>query len=271
MKILSSVMEMASKAGCGCASMAIDLLLPAAQKAVSLAGLQATDIDLIVTLSLSPDRIAIDPSILGPRIGHPLQKLLQANNAYVFDLMDASVAKALHVTDIFAKEQGYKRVLFARTEFNAGLRADVGSKFSMADGAMACVIEPDGLSRFASVPVPGLNPMVIELNENIRALSEHKAFIRFHPNIGAANSFRVAASQAAFSLDPSQKEYLAEDWFTTEMGRKRETSATTGPFDLGMGFSSLTSKKHGSHLIAVSFDPFGPSAEAVDVFCGSLT
>ena len=271
MKILSSVMEMASKAGCGCASMAIDLLLPAAQKAMSLAGLRATDIDLIVTLSLSPDRIAIDPSILGPRIGHPLQKTLQANNAYVFDLMDASVAKALHITDMFSKEQGYKRVLFARTEFNAGLRADLESGFAMADGAMACVIEPDGLSRFASFPVPGLNPMVIELNENIRALSDHKAFIRFHPNIGDADSFRLAASQAAFSLNRSQSEYLAEDWFTTVVGRKRQTSGTTGPFDLGIGFSRLTPNEHGSHLTAVSFDPFGPSAEAVNVFCGSLT
>jgi len=250
--------------------MAIDLLLPAAQKAMRLADLRATDIDLIVTLSLSPDRIAIDPSILGPRIGHPLQKMLQANNAYVYDLMDASVAKAMHVTDIFAKEQRYKRVLFARTEFNAGLREDLGSRFAMADGAMACVIEPDGLSRFASFPVPGLNPMVIELNENIRAFSDHKASIRFYPNTSAANSFRLAASQAAISLDYSQKEYLAEDWFTTVVGQKPGTSTTTGPFDLGIAFSSLTSKEHGNYFTAVSFDPFGPSAEAVNLFCGSL-
>jgi hypothetical protein len=270
MKILSSAIELVSASGVGSAAMAIELLVPVAREAMEKAGLGSDDIDLIVTLSLSPDRVAIDPSIIGPRIGHPLQKVLKANNAYVFDLMDASVAKALHISDVFAKEQGYTRVLFARTEFNAGLRQDVDSRFAMADGAMACVIEPDGLSRFSSFPVSGLNPMVIELNEDIRALSDHKAFIRFHPNIDAVNSFRLAASQAAFSLDHSKMEYFAEDWFATVVGREREKRVTTGPFDLGIAFSNLTSKGHGKHVTAVSFDPFGPAAEAVNAFCGNL-
>jgi hypothetical protein len=250
--------------------MAIDYLLPAAQEAMQLAGLEAGAVDLIVTLSLSPDRLASNPSIIGPRIGHPLQKLLRANNAYVFDLMDASVAKALHVVDVFARQQGYRRVLFTRSEFNAGLRADLGSRFAMSDGAMACVIEPDGLSRFSSFPVFGVNPMVIELNEDIRSLSDHKAFIRFHPTIDAANSFRSAATQAALSLDHSKKEYLREDWFTTVVGGNWEQTVTTGPFDLGLAFSDLTSKGHGKCLTAVSFDPFGPAAEAVNAFYGNL-
>ena len=147
--------------------MAIDALLPAVHQVLGQAGLQAVEIDMIVSISVAPDHLALESNIIGPRIGHPLQKSLGAQRAYVFDLMDASVAKALHIADIFAFQQGYRHVLVVRAECSHGVRPDPDSGFTVPDGAMAMLCTPTGTSRWHSGALDGIAPLMLMLNPAI--------------------------------------------------------------------------------------------------------
>ena len=246
-------------------AMAIDALLPAVQQALDLAGLQAGEIDMIVTISVSPDHLAIAPDIIGPRIGHPLQMRLGAERAYVFDLMDASVAKALHVADIFGFRQGYKRVLFARAECGHGVLPDPDSGFAVADGAMAMVCEPSGASRFHSARMDGIAPLVMKLNEAIVDAADKKAFASFAPPPAIAQRYSDGAREGVAALNGDawdQARYLVEHW---DYGSGR---AHSGPFDTGLGLAGLLADGRSGPITLLSFDPFGPAADAVTVSYG---
>ncbi len=244
--------------------MAIDALLPAVHHALGQAGLQAADIDMIVTMSVSPDHLAIDPAIIGPRIGHPLQMRLAADRAYVFDLMDASVAKAMHVADIFGFQQGYRRVLFARAECGHGLRPDTGSGFTVPDGAMAMVCEPTGRSRFRSSRLEGMEPLMLMLNPSIAGAGDSKAHARFAPPASIGQRYSDAARESVAALNDEHFDsarYIVEHW---DFGAGREQS---GPFDTGLGLASLLASGIGD-VTLLSFDPFGPACDAVAVSYG---
>lgn len=137
-------------------TMAIDLLLPACQQALTMAGCGVEDIDLIISKSTSPSHIADDKSIVGPRVGHPLQRELGAYNAFVFDLLDADWGFALDVAHGFLHEFGFRRALLVHTECTQGLLPDKVSGFAVPDGAGALVVGPAPTSghgpRFRAVP-----------------------------------------------------------------------------------------------------------------------
>ncbi len=79
--------------------MLMQRLLPAVREALDEAAVKPEEIDLIVGLALSPDHLIENRDIMAPKIGHPLQKVLGANRAHVFDLTDSSLARALYVVD----------------------------------------------------------------------------------------------------------------------------------------------------------------------------
>jgi putative alkyl quinolone biosynthesis protein PqsB len=260
MRILSSAVNQPVHS-----DLAIDTLLPAVHQALAQAGLQAAEIDMIVTISVSPDHLAIDPAIIGPRIGHPLQMRLAAERAYVFDLMDASVAKALHVADIFGFRQGYRRVLFARAECGHGVRADTASGFAVADGAMAMVCEPTGNSRFHSGRIEGIAPLMLMLNDAIKSPADKKAFARFAPPADIAQRYSDAAREGVAALNGEafdRARYLVEHW---DFGAGRSLS---GPFDTGLGLAGMLADGRHGDVTLLSFDPFGPAADAVTVCYG---
>ncbi len=245
-------------------AMAIDSLRPAVDDAMRRAGVGPEDLDMIVTLSLSPNRLAIDCSIIGPRIGHPLQKQLGAANAYVFDLMDSSVAKALHVVDVFGHAQGYRRVLFLRVECGQDVRADMHSGFTIPDGAMALVCEPDGKSSFCSDTLSGIEPLMILMNTDVRNVEDKKGFIRFAPPEKLGAMYQAAAREGLTRLAGSGEErHVIEHW---DLPSRREPGATRhpgGPFDIGLALSELLGGTGSGALTAVSLDLFGPGADTV--------
>lgn len=249
-------------------NLAIDALLPVAQAALAGAGLAAGEIDLIATLSVSPDHLALEPCIIGPRIGHPLQKRLDAERAYVFDLMDASLAKALHVVDIFAAQQGYRRVLLVRAECGRGVRPDADSGFKVPDGAMALLCEPTGTSRWSSGTIDGVAPLMLMLNEPIRRAGDQTGHARFAPPADIAGRYAQAARARMAELhgaDWDRARYIVEHWDVGGTGG----ASGAGPFDCGLSLASLLAGGAGGALTLISFDPFGPAADAVTVSYGS--
>lgn len=72
-----------------------DYALKAARQALAKARCLPSELDLIVSLSVSPNRMADAAPIAGPRLAHPVQRDLRASNAAVFDLLDADWTLAL--------------------------------------------------------------------------------------------------------------------------------------------------------------------------------
>ncbi len=238
--------------------LALDRLLPLVNQVLAHSGLAAHDLDLITTVSVSPDRVAIDPAILGPRIGHPLQRAVGASRAYVFDMLDASVAKVLHAVDVFASRQGYEHVLVVRTEHCAGLDLQLGEHMHLPDGALALVCRPDGCNRLRSVPIDDLPPAITLADRVVGDALAVKATMRFDSPPDLAARHGDAARRAMAAL-PETGHAIVESWFSRD---------ADGPFSMATGLSSALARGYRGSVTAVSFDPFAPAADAVTLHCG---
>ncbi|MGZ2749737.1 hypothetical protein [Burkholderia stagnalis] len=138
-------------------SCANDYAIKAARQALRQAGCLPSELDLIVSLSISPSRMADSPSIAGPRLAHPVQRDLRARHAAVFDLLDADWTLALDLAQSHCKQLGYRRALVVRAEALADVEQVAASGF--ADGAGAIVLTPSGhdrayASRYADLESP---------------------------------------------------------------------------------------------------------------------
>ncbi|KVO97523.1 hypothetical protein WJ83_22240 [Burkholderia ubonensis] len=122
-----------------------DYAVNAARQALLQAGCLPSELDLIVSLSISPSRLADAPSIAGPRLAHPVQRDLRARHAVVFDLLDADWTLALDLAQSHCRQLGYRRALVVRAEALADVEQVATSGF--ADGAGAIVLTPSGHDR----------------------------------------------------------------------------------------------------------------------------
>ncbi|KWK81036.1 hypothetical protein WM16_00180 [Burkholderia ubonensis] len=122
-----------------------DYAVNAARQALLQAGCLPSELDLIVSLSISPSRLADAPSIAGPRLAHPVQRDLRARHAVVFDLLDADWTLALDLAQSHCRQLGYRRALVVRAEALADVEQAATSGF--ADGAGAIVLTPSGYDR----------------------------------------------------------------------------------------------------------------------------
>ena len=161
-------------------AVAMDYLASAVERVLDRAKWTSAELDLIVSLSWSPDHLVSDTRIMGPRIGHPLQKKIGASNAFVFDLMDASLAKALYVVNQFAVGQGLQRILVVRADIGQGLLPDPQSGFAIPDGAFALLLEPDARQQFSSIEIDaGFQPLRVDLNTQIVSAADAKGALCF--------------------------------------------------------------------------------------------
>ena len=138
-------------------SFASGYALGAARLAMDQAGCLPSELDLIVSLSISPSRIVDDPAIAGPRLAHPVQRDLRARHAVVFDLLDADWMLALDFAQSHCRWLGYRRALVVRAEALADVERACDSGF--ADGAGAIVLTAGSadrrhVSRYADVDAP---------------------------------------------------------------------------------------------------------------------
>ncbi|KVR07880.1 hypothetical protein WK11_08845 [Burkholderia ubonensis] len=122
-----------------------DYAVNAARQALLQAGCLPSELDLIVSLSISPSRLVDAPSIAGPRLAHPVQRDLRARHAVVFDLLDADWTLALDLAQSHCRQLGYRRALVVRAEALADVEQVATSGF--ADGAGAIVLTPSGHDR----------------------------------------------------------------------------------------------------------------------------
>ncbi len=181
--------------------MLMQRLLPAVREALDEAAVKPEEIDLIVGLALSPDHLIENRDIMAPKIGHPLQKVLGANRAHVFDLTDSSLARALYVVDTLASDQGYRNVLVVRGESSQGLEVDSESGFALADGALALLCRPTGKAAFrrgalGGDPAQEWLPLSIPLNTDIRQVGDVKGHLNLpaQPGLPGSGTRRIHPS-----------------------------------------------------------------------------
>lgn len=237
-------------------SVGMDFLKEAVDRALETAQYSAKEIDLIVSLSWSPDHMIEDPTIMGPRVGHPLQKLIGATGAFVFDMMDASLAKALHIINHFALMQSLNRVLLVRMDVGHGLSADQNSGFRIPDGAFALVLSPDPDAQFLRQDIAGhFQPLKVELKANIRSAQDIKAGFSFPYQTALDRSVEHAYAQLS-SRGDSARRHLCERWFS----EKSSSEKCLGPFELP--FQLDLERDPSESYLVVSFDPFNLSVEA---------
>ena len=89
----------------------------ACAKALKDANWKPEDVEMIIGFSISPSNISDDPNIVGPRIAHPIQRDLELNSAFVFDLMDCDWGFALDVANGFMEELDLDKVMIVRGEY----------------------------------------------------------------------------------------------------------------------------------------------------------
>ncbi|AHI68390.1 hypothetical protein [Burkholderia thailandensis] len=123
-----------------------DYALKAARLALSKARCLPSELDLIVSLSVSPNRMADAAPIAGPRLAHPVQRDLRASNAAVFDLLDADWTLALDLVQSHCRQLGYRRALVVKAEALADV--DGAEAGGYADGAGAIVLSPGRGDRY---------------------------------------------------------------------------------------------------------------------------
>ncbi|EPZ6086164.1 IS66 family transposase [Pseudomonas aeruginosa] len=192
---------------------------------------------------------------------HPLQKVLGANRAHVFDLTDSSLARALYVVDTLASDQGYRNVLVVRGESSQGLEVDSESGFALADGALALLCRPTGKAAFrrgalGGDPAQEWLPLSIPLNTDIRQVGDVKGHLNLPAQPGLPEAVRAGFTRLAG--DFPQLNWVREEWF----GQGRPDGRCLGPFELASQLRAAQRDRL-DELLLISFDPFGMVVEGV--------
>ena len=126
--------------------MSVEAATAAVSRALDQAKLKVEDIDILISKGVSPSHLAIDPAIMGPRVGHAVQKELKLPNAFVFDLMDADYTFAMDIAESFFSLHNMKYGLLIHTECSApGVWPCKETGFTLSDGASCMIIELDVL------------------------------------------------------------------------------------------------------------------------------
>jgi 3-Oxoacyl-[acyl-carrier-protein (ACP)] synthase III len=155
MKILGAGIALPRASSRDASACACDHAVKAARRALSNARCLASELDLIVSLSVSPSRIADAPRIVGPRLAHPVQRDLRATHAAVFDLVDADWTLALDFAQSHCRQLDYRRALVVRAEALADTEGSASS--GLSDGAGAIVLttnKKDSFAAYADIDAP---------------------------------------------------------------------------------------------------------------------
>ncbi|MFT6248642.1 MAG: putative alkyl quinolone biosynthesis protein PqsB [Cognaticolwellia sp.] len=246
-------------------SYALKYLVPCVDSILQQQQITAGDIDLIVSLSMSADHLVEELEIMGPRVGHPLQKSIGADNAFVFDLMDSSLSKAFYVINALAIAEEYKNILIIRSEIGLSSKTDLNSGFCLPDGVMAILAEVNSLQVFKNQNLPGnWWPLSLELETNIRSTEQEKVKFNYPVQQGLTEAINQQSDKLLSNPNFAMLPFAIESWLEPSSG---ETSCY-GPFELVRQIEKRLNESNETTFVAISFDPFGPSVEAVTLELG---
>lgn len=225
-------------------------------------GRKAEDIDLIVSLSLSPDHLVSNSCVMGPRVGHPLQRELGAENAFVFDAMDSSLAKTLYMVNTLSIAQGYCNVLIVRSENTVHLRACPETGFSIANGAAAMLLAPDPDQYFTSRSVSSASSMLrVDLNTHIKNAAAKKGAFKLAYQPELLDEINRDVDRVLSDPRMGVGEPCVESWLQASNNSKY----SLGPFEAFAQLSGAGDKESGKREVTAitSVDLFAMEVHGV--------
>lgn len=251
----------------------IDLVLNACDQVLSFANCRPDQIDLIISLSVSLSHFVENTKIVGPRITNPVQKELQADNAYVFDLLGSDWVFALDLAQTYGTQLGYKRVLIVRGECSAhSIAADADSGFDIADGAAAILLDlshetTDG-DGMRYIEHPHLTPASLLLAPNIFSMADKKGLLQFPYQASLVNDIQNSMLSLYQNANAVQS-VIYERWLPNFALDSTQITCpllpsinlnglNQAPFEIALGLQSLlnTQKANDTKALLLTFDPF---------------
>lgn len=256
----------------------IDLTLSACDQVLSFANCRPDEIDLIISLSVSVSHFVDNINLFGPRITNPVQKELQADNAYVFDLLDSDWVFALDVAQTYAMTMDYKRVLIVRGECSAhSIMPDSESGFDLADGASALLLDLTSESfddvGMRYIEFPHLIPAKILLANHIITESDTKSLLQLPYQASLLDD--IAQSMLSlYQQTQTMDTVIYERWFDEfTLDSEKIThpifsshDLIQAPFDITSGLHDLLMQGKSSKVLLLTFDPFKMRVGGLSVY-----
>ncbi len=233
----------------------VEMALPICQKVIADARITAKDIDMILSISISPDHLFKTREMAAPRLCHPIQRELGAENAFVFDLIDADWTMAIELAEGFASQQGYKHILIVRTEVTSpSVYPDLTSGFDFVDGVGVLLVAPSELKSDATYhKIAGKNLQ----NAEIRMLSpikmvqgKMKASFHFPYHENTIQTLNMALMQLLDRFESENDfnfETIVESWIPKhahQINLWKHTYQHLGPFTLPAFVEEKLKQKH---------------------------
>ncbi len=236
--------------------MAIDFALAAATEALEVSDIKGSDLDLIISMSISPDHLSDKTNIMGPRICHPLQRELKADNAVVFDLHDACWTFALDTARSFMHEMDFTHALIVRTECITGLDTQGANGLAWGSGAAALSLirtdDKEWVSGFTRLNNLTEAARIELLDARFRFRSNHRAALYFSPSPDFHASLTHAVQSLAQSFDSAWAPYI-EPWrFSDQEADPGRPQLAPYAFPLSLSETHSERKYNG----VITFDPF---------------
>jgi hypothetical protein len=242
----------------------MDFSLPLCEKVLEKAKIKPEEIDLLLSISITPDRLVGDKDIGAPRLCHPLQRELKAKNAFVFDLLDSDWNTAIEIADGFAKDQGYKNVLIIRAELSSfSIKPDAKSGFSIPEGFGVLLLENDGgelETSYESITNNGEALMEMLPTEEL-CKNVFKTQVTFNINQEMIESINTQ-SDRLLECDNLSKDSLVvkESWFPGHNEKLDFKYGHLGPFTLPFQAEKILDNKalttEDEALLSITFNPF---------------
>lgn len=242
----------------------MDFSLPLCESVLSKANVKPEEIDLLLSISITPDRLVGDKDIGAPRLCHPLQRELKASKAFVFDLLDSDWNTAIEIADGFAKDQDYKKVLIIRAELSSfSIKPDENTGFSIPEGFGVLLLENDGKelsTSYDSIKNNGEALMEMLPTEEL-CKNEFKTHVTFNVNDDMVEVINNQSDRLTECINSSENSLIVqESWFPGQNGNSDLKYNHLGPFTLPYQAEQLlnnnSEQEDINELLSVTFNPF---------------
>lgn len=226
-----------------------DLAEPAARAAIEAAGLQSSDIDLIVVATTTPDKVFPSTACL-------LQQRLDIHGCAAFDVQAVCTGfvYALGVAEKFIATGASKHALVIGAETLSRIVdwTDRGTCVLFGDGAGAVVLsasdQPGILSTHlhADGAYENLLHVPAGVSSNYKAVVEGNVFVQMKGN----EVFKMAVNTLGRIVDETlaanQLKKSQIDWLVPHQANKRIIAATARKLDMDMDRVVVTVGEHGN-------------------------
>lgn len=227
----------------------VDLAEQAALRAIDAAGIEATDIDLIVFATSTPDKIFPSSACI-------LQARLGIHGCPAFDIQAvcSGFVYALSVADKFIKTGASKKVLVVGAELFSRILdwTDRGTCVLFGDGAGAVVLEASTETGILSTHIhaDGQYQNLLHVPYGIGDGFDQVRAGKGHVQMKGNEVFKIAVSTLGRivdeTLEANQMQKSDIDWLVPHQANLRIIAATARKLKMSMDRVVVTVNKHGN-------------------------